>query len=85
MGPGSQDQLHQHPHSGGHPGEGAEDVPQTGGGPHQCQGLDDGHEGGLGVGREALLLWLKYPGPTGTVTAGKHHCQFTPTAIKAGK
>ena len=53
VGPGSQDQLHQHPQGGGLPGEGAEDVPQTGGGPHQCQGLDDSHEGGLGAGREA--------------------------------
>ena len=35
--------------------------------------------------KPVLLLWLKYPGPTGTVPAGKHHCQFTPTAIKAGK
>ena len=35
--------------------------------------------------KPVLLLWLEYPGPTGTVPVGKHHCQFTPTAIKAGK
>ena len=35
--------------------------------------------------KPVLLLWPEYQGPTGTVPAGKHHCQFTPTAIKAGK
>ena len=35
--------------------------------------------------KPVLLLWPDYPGPTGTVPAGKHRCTFTPTAIKAGK
>ena len=37
------------------------------------------------VEKSALVLWLEYLGPTGTVIAGNQHHQFIPTAIKAGK